>query len=421
MGVVIQCDVAPTEVSTTPYGDQKPGTSGVRKKTKTFMQPNYLENFVQATFNGLKVQPPQNPVAGGAMPLDNLIVSGDARFYSDVALGTCMNIAFANGVKNVVIGEGGLLSTPAVSALIRETPGTIFGAFILTASHNPGGLDNDFGIKYNGPTGGPEDSLYNVVHKNTLEIKNYALCKDFAPVISQMKEILAAKAGTVFTVGPDGADQKKITVVSSTAAHLDALKKIFDFEQMKKFVAHPKFSARFDCMNGAQGPYAQKILVEELGFKPESILRGTPMPDFGGMDAPHHGHADPNLIHAWDLVNKMGLDKTGKPIGDAKDFPLFGAAWDGDADRNMILGRQFFVIPSDSLAVLVDNCDEAVPFFRDNGGVKSAARSMPTSAALDVVCKAKGVELFETPTGWKFFGEISLELKRIKSRIYLLT
>eukprot|EP00392_Amoebophrya_sp_AT5.2_P003209 g3214.t1 len=329
-------DLAVKTVATTPYTDQKPGTSGVRKKTKVFMQPNYLENFVQATLDAVPA----------SVPKDTMLIASDGRFWSDVAIQKVLGVALANGVKQVWVGKKGLCSTPAVSAVIRTQQPPCFGAFILTASHNPGGLEEDFGIKYNGATGGPDESVYQVMYKNSLEIKEY-----------KTVEGLGATLGAI---------------------HCELLKGIFDFPLIKRLVQHPKFSACFDCMCGVQGPYAQKILIDELGIKPESVLRGTPLPDFGGHDAPHHGHADPNLTHAHDLVNKMGLDTEGKPLQDGKtgpeDYPFFGAAWDGDADRNMILGRQFFVIPSDSLAFLVDQADQCIPF--------------------------------ETPTGWKFFGNL---------------
>ena len=215
--------------------------------------------------------------------------------------------------------------------------------------------------------------------------------------------LLAAPAGTTYSFGKD----RTVRILDTARFHGDLLKSIFDFPLLKKLVAHPKFSMCCDCMCGVQGPYAQKILVEDLGVSSDSILRGTPLPDFGGKEAPHHGHADPNLTHAHDLVKRFGLNTDGSlmDVADASKLPFFGAAWDGDADRNMMLGRQFFVIPSDSLAILVDNCDECVPFFQTQN-LKSAARSMPTSQAVDVVCKAKNIQLFETPTGWKFFGNL---------------
>ncbi|CAD7957006.1 unnamed protein product [Amoebophrya sp. A25] len=386
-------DLKVRTVPTTPFTDQKPGTSGVRKKTRHFMQEHYLENFVQATLDAVK---------GSGATMDTMMIASDGRYWAPEAIKKVMQVAFGNGVREIWVGQMGLCSTPAVSAVIRQNF-KCFGAFILTASHNPGGIDEDFGIKYNGATGGPDESVYQVMYQNTLNIEQYYLAESLGATLGAGDTSPWETAGREYRFGGD----KVVKVIDTAAIHCELLARIFDFPLIKRLVKHPQFSAKFDCMCGAQGPYAKKILVEELGISADSILRGTPLPDFGGHSAPHHGHADPNLTHAHDLVNKMGLDTEGKKLAgqDPLTYPFYGGAWDGDADRNMILGRQFFVIPSDSLAFIVDQAD-CIPYFKQNGGIQSAARSMPTSRAVDVVCEKKGIRMFETPTGWKFFGNL---------------
>jgi phosphoglucomutase len=379
----------PTTVKTKPFSDQKPGTSGVRKKTKRFQEPNYLENFVQATFDAL-------PTYGTDLSDGALLVGGDGRYHNDVAIQTIVKMAAANGIQRVIIGKDGLLSTPAVSAIIRErTPvwKKAFGSFILTASHNPGGPDEDFGIKYNCENGGPApEKLTGAIFAATTCIKSYKICKNL-PAIDITKE------GETSYISKDGNVSVVVEVISAVADHVNLLKTVFDFSAIKALIARKDFSMKYDCMNGVQGPYASAVFTDELGCAPGTIINGVPKEDFGG------GHADPNLTYAKELVAIMGLDKTGSAINTASEPPCFGAACDGDADRNMILGRKFFVTPSDSLAVVAAHA-HLIPFFKRQGGIKAVARSMPTSGAVDLVAKRMNLSLFETPTGWKFFGNV---------------
>ena len=377
-------------VKVVPFSDQKPGTSGLRKKTKVFMGQNYLENFVQATFNALPGYG-TDVAAGGA-----LLVGGDGRYYNDVAIQTIVKMAVANGVKRIIIGENGLLSTPAVSAIIREKgPGwkTCFGSFILTASHNPGGPDEDFGIKYNCENGGPApERLTDAIFDNTKVITSYKTCGSFPTIDINV-------CGETVVAATDGFSQVSVEVISATDTHIELLKTIFDFGAIKALTARADFSMIYDCMGGVQGPYAHKVFCDELGMPASSLMRAESLPDFGG------GHADPNLTYAYKLCDIMGVDKEGNAKSTDAVPPCFGAAADGDADRNMILGRNFFVTPSDSLAIITAHAD-VIPFFKQQGGLKSVARSMPTSGAVDLVAKALNLNLFETPTGWKFFGNV---------------
>jgi len=380
----------PTTVETGPIAGQKPGTSGLRKKTKEFMTEHYLNNFVQATFDAVKA-------TGTNVSEGSLLIGGDGRYFNPEAIQIIIKMGVANGVKRFWVGQNGLLSTPAISAIIRERGPRwqkAFGAFILTASHNPGGPDEDFGIKYNCEHGEPApEKLTNEIYNGTTTIKSYKMCRDFPTV-----DIHAA--GTMVVKSDDGSSEVHIEVIDSTESHVALLKSIFDFHSIKQLLDRPDFSLVYDTMHGVNGPYAKKILVDELG-QPESVLmNATPKDDFGG------GHADPNLTYAKELVAKMGMNRKGEKIdvGGAA-IPEFGAAADGDGDRNMILGKQFFVSPSDSLAVIVANAD-AIPFFRAQGGLKGVARSMPTSGAVDLVAKDLNYSLFETPTGWKYFGNL---------------
>ncbi|CAM9241878.1 unnamed protein product [Chrysoparadoxa australica] len=394
----------PTTVETAPIAGQKPGTSGLRKPTKTFMQEHYLSNFVQSTFNALAA-------TGVDVSKGSLLVGGDGRYFNPEAIQVICAMAAANGVKRVWVGEQGLLSTPATSAIIREC-GPVwqkpFGAFILTASHNPGGPDEDFGIKYNCENGGPApESLTNLIYQNTTSINKYYICKDFPPVD-------ISKVGSTSVNAKDSSGTVTVQVISAVAAHVDLLKSIFDFEALKALIDRPDFSFAYDCMHGVQGPYAKAVFVDELGAAECSIINAVPKDDFNG------GHADPNLTYAKELVAKMGLSSKGMPLdpegnkkddgcgclpGDKAKVPAFGAAADGDADRNMILGRRFFVTPSDSVAILAAHAD-IIPYFYSQGGLKGVARSMPSSGALDLVAKKKNLRFFETPTGWKFFGNL---------------
>ena len=382
--------LAPTVVKTAPISGQKPGTSGLRKKTKEFMTEHYLNNFVQSTFDAIKA-------AGTDVSEGTLVIGGDGRYFNPDAIQIIVKMGVANGVRRFWIGQNGLLSTPAVSATIRERgPGwqKAFGAFILTASHNPGGPEEDFGIKYNCEHGEPApEKLTDDIYRNTTAIKSYKICQDF-PVV----DIQAV--GNVVVKADDGSKEVNVEVIDSTECHVALLKSIFDFASIKALLDRDDFSIVYDTMHGVNGPYAKKVLVEVLG-QPDSVcMNATPKDDFNG------GHADPNLTYAHELVEIMGLNRKGEKIDvGGRAIPEFGAAADGDGDRNMILGKQFFVSPSDSLAVIVANAD-AIPFFRTQGGLKGVARSMPTSGAVDLVAKDLNLSLFETPTGWKYFGNL---------------
>lgn len=379
----------PVTLSTTAYADQKPGTSGLRKKTKRFMEPFYLHNFVQATFNAL-------PVTGTDLTDGALLLGGDGRYYNDVAIQVIIKMAVANGVRRVIVGQNGLLSTPAVSAIIREKGPDwqkAYGAFILTASHNPGGLEEDFGIKYNCENGGPApEKLTDAIYEITRTIKHVKIADTFP-------DIDTSKVGSTRVFSADGTQSVVVDVISATAHHVDLLKTIFDFPALTKLIRRPDFSLKYDCMHGVQGPYAHEVFVKELGAPADCLINNIPKDDFNG------GHADPNLTYARDICDIMGLDKTGLPIHTTHEPPCFGAAADGDADRNMILGRKFFVTPSDSLAVLAAHAD-IIPFFAQQGGLRSVARSMPTSGAVDLVAQRLNLNLFEVPTGWKYFGNV---------------
>ncbi|KAB5544854.1 hypothetical protein DKX38_012966 [Salix brachista] len=392
-----------SRVETTPFGDQKPGTSGLRKKVKVFKQPNYLHNFVQATFNALT--PPK--VRGAT-----LVVSGDGRYFSKDAIQIITKMAAGNGVRRVWVGQNGLLSTPAVSAAIRERVGLdvsnqlVFGskatgAFILTASHNPGGPNEDFGIKYNMENGGPApEGITDKIYENTKTIKEY-LTADLPDVYVLHPCLLVfhlphtvdiTAIGVTSFCGPEG--YFDVEVFDSASDYVNLMKSIFDFESIRKLLSSPKFTFCYDALHGVAGAYAKRIFVEELGAQESSLLNCVPKEDFGG------GHPDPNLTYAKELVACMGLGKSNSEV----EPPEFGAAADGDADRNMILGKRFFVTPSDSVAIIAANAVEAIPYF--STGLKGVARSMPTSAALDVVAKNLNLKFFEVPTGWKFFGNL---------------
>ncbi|KAL7240198.1 hypothetical protein ACSBR2_005965 [Camellia fascicularis] len=370
-----------SRVATTPIDGQKPGTSGLRKKVKVFMQPHYLHNFVQSTFNALSA----DKVRG-----TTLVVSGDGRYYSKDAIQIIIKMSAANGVRRVWVGQNGLLSTPAVSAVVRERVGADrskgSGAFILTASHNPGGPHEDFGIKYNMENGGPApEAITDKIYENTKTIKEYLIAED-------LPDVDISAIGITSLTGPEG--QFDVDVFDSASDYVKLMKSIFDFQAIQKLLSSPSFTFCYDALHGVAGAYAKRIFVEELGAQESSLLNCVPKEDFGG------GHPDPNLTYAKELVARMGLGKSssqGEP-------PEFGAAADGDADRNMILGKRFFVTPSDSVAIIAANAVKAIPYF--SAGLKGVARSMPTSAALDVVAQHLNLKFFEVPTGWKFFGNL---------------
>jgi len=379
-----------TSVKTAPIAGQKPGTSGLRKKTKEFMGKDYLNNFVQSTFDAIKAN-------GTDVSEGSLVIGGDGRYFNDVAIQTIIKMGIANGVTRFWVGKNGLLSTPGVSTVIRER-GPVwqkaFGAFILTASHNPGGPDEDFGIKYNCENGGPApDKLTNDIYANTTTINEYKICNDFPEI-----DINTVASTTVDSA--DGSSNVTVEVIDTTEPSVKLLKTIFDFDAIKALLDRPDFTMVYDSMHGVNGPYAKAVFIDEFGQDESTCFNAEPKDDFNG------GHADPNLTYAKELVAMMGLDKKGNKIdvGDKK-IPSFGAAADGDGDRNMILGNQFFVTPSDSLAIIAAYAD-CIPFFKAQGGLKGVARSMPTSGAVDLVAKDLNFDLFETPTGWKYFGNL---------------
>ncbi len=347
------------EVPTTPFADQKPGTSGLRKRTSVFQGAHYLENFVQALLD-----------VAALPPTATLIVGGDGRFFNVEAIGTIIRMAAANGIRRVMVGQHGLLSTPAASHLIRLHGD---GGVILSASHNPGGPDGDFGIKYNAGNGGPApESFTNAVAARAAALTSY-----------RTADIASLPIGDI---GTHVIDDLTLIVVDPVAEYAALMETLFDFDAIRALFAGG-FRMRFDAMHAITGPYATEILERRLGAAAGTVINGTPLPDFGG------GHPDPNLTYAHDLVEEL--------FGDAA--PDFGAASDGDGDRNMVLGTRFFVTPSDSLAILAANATLA-PGYRD--GVAGVARSMPTSCAVDRVAAAMHIPCFETPTGWKFFGNL---------------
>ncbi|KAK9115785.1 hypothetical protein Sjap_014732 [Stephania japonica] len=370
-----------SRVETTPFDGQKPGTSGLRKKVKVFTQPNYLHNFVQSTFNALSAA----KVKGAT-----LVVSGDGRYFSKDAIQIIIKMSAANGVRRVWVGQNGLLSTPAVSAVIRERVGAdgskASGAFILTASHNPGGPHEDFGIKYNMENGGPApEAITDKIYENTKTLKEYFIAED-------LPDVDISATGITSFRGPEG--EFDVDVFDSATDYVKLMKSIFDFQSIQKLLACPNFTFCYDALHGVAGAYAKPIFVDELGAQESSLINCTPKEDFGG------GHPDPNLTYAKELVTRMGLNKEHPQ----DNPPEFGAAADGDADRNMVLGKRFFVTPSDSVAIIAANAVQAIPYF--SSGLKGVARSMPTSAALDVVAKHLNLKFFEVPTGWKFFGNL---------------
>ncbi|CAK9022827.1 Phosphoglucomutase [Durusdinium trenchii] len=367
-------------VETSAFDGQKPGTSGLRKKTTVFQQEHYVENFVQATLSA---------VGEDVLRGKELVVGGDGRFYNDVMIQKILRICAANGVGKVVVGQHGLLSTPAVSALIRSLGSA--GGFILTASHNPGGADNDCGIKYNVSNGGPApEGVTAKIFDNTKTISSYKTVEGMADVDLATCGVTAVEVLDGFTV----------EVVDSTTNYVELMDKVFDLSAIKSLLSRPDFEFTYDGMHGVAGPYARRIFHEELGVPLASLHNCEPSETFGG------GHPDPNLTYASELVARMGLTSSGAKSGASPDaIPDFGAAADGDADRNMVLGKEFFVTPSDSLAVIAANAN-CIPFFRDAGGLKSVARSMPTSAAADLVAERNSFPMFQVPTGWKFFGNL---------------
>jgi len=348
------------EHATTPFEGQKPGTSGLRKKVPVFQQPNYAENFIQSVFDAVEREPGST-----------LVIGGDGRFHNRVVIQQAIRMAAANGYGRVLVGRGGILSTPAASNLIRKFGAT--GGLILSASHNPGGPDGDFGIKYNIANGGPApEAVTDAIFQRTTTIDRW-LGVD-APDID------------LDTVGATDVGGMTVEVVDSVADYAELMESLFDFADIRKAVSDG-FTIAFDSMSAVTGPYAKEIIERRLGLPAGTVWNAEPLEDFGGHDP------DPNPVHAKTLYDHM--------MG--PDAPDFGAASDGDGDRNLIIGKGIFVTPSDSLAMLAANA-HLVPAYRN--GLSGIARSMPTSGAADRVAEALGIPCFETPTGWKFFGNL---------------
>jgi phosphoglucomutase len=352
---------SPKQVKTQAFLDQKPGTSGLRKKVTQFQQTGYLENFVQAVFNTIA------PCEG-----KKLVVGGDGRFYNREAIQVIIRMAVANGFSHIMVGQAGILSTPAASCVIRKNKAC--GGIILSASHNPGGPDEDFGIKFNGENGGPApEKLTDAIFQQTLSMEHFQTI--------DADDIELDKLATLQI------DQTRIDIIDPVIDYADLMESMFDFDLMKALLTKGDFRLCFDAMHAVNGPYAKEILEKRLGAPAGTVINGVPLTDFGG------GHPDPNLVHAHELVDLLYGD-------DALDF---GAASDGDGDRNMVLGKAFYINPCDSLALLAANA-HLIPAYAK--GISGVARSMPTSRAVDRVAKAMGIPCYETPTGWKFFGNL---------------
>ncbi|MBD1823090.1 alpha-D-glucose phosphate-specific phosphoglucomutase [Cyanobacteria bacterium FACHB-DQ100] len=348
-------------VTTQPFSDQKPGTSGLRKLVTVFQQPHYLENFVQAIFDSI-----------GDFAGQTLVLGGDGRFYNRQAIQIILKMAAANGFGRVKVGQGGILSTPATSAVIRKY--NAFGGIILSASHNPGGADGDFGIKYNIGNGGPApEKVTEAIYDRSKTITEY--------------KIFDAPDVNLDILGTTQLEKMTVEVIDSVIDYAALMESLFDFDRIRQLFTGGKFRMCMDSLHAVTGSYAHAIFEQRLGAPKGTVQNGIPLEDFGG------GHPDPNLVYAHDLVEVMF----------GENAPDFGAASDGDGDRNMILGRRFFVTPSDSLAVLAANAT-LVPGYRN--GIAGIARSMPTSQAPDRVAEKLGVDCYETPTGWKFFGNL---------------
>lgn len=346
--------------STAPFEGQRPGTSGLRKKVKVFQQPHYLENFVQSVFDVI-----------GDFAGNTLVVGGDGRYYNRESIQTIIKMAAGNGFGRVIVGQGGILSTPAASCIIRKYKA--YGGLILSASHNPGGPDEDFGIKYNIGNGGPApEKVTEAIYARSQQIDQY--------------RIVTAADIDLESIGSTQIGEMKVEVIDPVGDYAELMQSLFDFEAIRDLF-NDGFRMAFDAMHAVTGPYAKTIIEEMLGAPEGTVMNGVVKEDFGG------GHPDPNLTYAEELVDIMF----------GEHAPDFGAASDGDGDRNMILGKRFFVTPSDSLAILAANAQLA-PGYAD--GIAGVARSMPTSAAVDRVAERLGIDCYETPTGWKFFGNL---------------
>lgn len=354
-----------TKVATTPFEGQRPGTSGLRKKTRVFMQPNYLANFVQSAFNVIRQ-------TEGDFTQHTLVIGGDGRYYNREATQLIIKMAVANGFGKLLVARGGLMSTPAVSAVIRRRKA--MGGLILSASHNAGGIEEDFGIKYNVRNGGPApEAVTEAIYQETLKINQYVTVSN--------ADVDIDKEGSTRIGGTE------VVVIDPLTDYCELMEELFDFESIRRLFERG-FRMTFDAMHAITGPYAHHLLEERLGAQPGTVVKGVPLPDFGGH------HPDPNLVYAADLVARLAED----------NGPDFGAACDGDGDRNLILGRNFFVSPGDSLALIAEHAQTAIPGYRS--GLAGVARSMPTSTAADRVAQSLGIRCYETPTGWKFFGNL---------------
>jgi len=340
-----------------PFQDQKPGTSGLRKKTPVFMQDHYVESFVQATLDPRRA---------------SIVIGGDGRYYNVETISRLVAVLVGNEVGTIFLGQEGLMSTPAMSACIRARKAT--GGFILSASHNPGGPEEDFGIKFNISNGGPAPASFT------------EKLFEFSKGLSSYEKVEISKLD-LDAMETKQLGNSKLEVISSSDEYVELLQQIFDFDELRDFLAQDK-ALLFDGMNAVTGPYAKRIFIDLLGAEPGSVMRGKPLTDFGGC------HPDPNQVHAAELIEKMS----------SPSAPKIGAASDGDGDRNLILGPDVFVSPGDSLAVIAAQAQECIPDFKK--GISGVARSMPTSRAVDRVAKHLEIACFETPTGWKFFGSL---------------
>ncbi len=348
------------QIQTEPFAGQKPGTSGLRKKVVEFQQPGYLENFVQSIFNSIDCSG------------QTLVIGGDGRYYNRQAIQIIIRMATANGFARLLVGQGGILSTPAASCVIRKYQAC--GGIVLSASHNPGGPDEDFGIKFNAANGGPApEKMTEAFYQQTQQLQHYLT--------------VAAEDIDLDTQGSQQLGNTRVEIIDPVADYAELMQSLFDFSAMKSLLSDGSFRICFDAMHAVTGPYATEILQNRLGAPEGSVINAQPLEDFGG------GHPDPNLVHAHELVQRMQGE-------DALDF---GAASDGDGDRNMVLGRDFYINPCDSLAILAANA-QLVPAYQQ--GIAGIARSMPTSRAADRVAEKLAIDCYETPTGWKFFGNL---------------
>ncbi|SFI67064.1 phosphoglucomutase [Phyllobacterium sp. CL33Tsu] len=347
-------------IATTPFDDQKPGTSGLRKKVPVFQQKNYVENFIQSVFDSLE-----------GYKGETLVIGGDGRYYNRDVVQIALKMAAANGFGRVLVGQGGILSTPAASNVIRKYKA--FGGLVLSASHNPGGPNEDFGIKYNIGNGGPApEKITEAIFARSKAIKQY--------VIAEAADI------DIDTIGKREIAGMQVEIIDSVADYAALMEQLFDFDAIRDLIKSG-FIFRFDSMHAVTGPYGKEILEKRLAAPEGTCVNFVPLPDFGGH------HPDPNLVYAKDLYDLLM----------SPDGPDFGAASDGDGDRNLIIGKGIFITPSDSLAMLAANAHLA-PGYK--AGLKGIARSMPTSGAADRVAEKLGIGMYETPTGWKFFGNL---------------